>query len=346
MKKFGKILKKNLIAMIAIAVIVAGAGTVYGGLKAQEEDFGMNPASSENPNKTQVLLEGQGYSLTKEQKDKYDLPQKIEQKKPEEMRPYTPFVNRPGYPNYNRPRPPIFRPGQNINSNPTISTNLRDGTMTAGTTLSFWVEGRSCTKSAISSTYYTVKLGGTTLNKDASSSFTHAVYTTDKIKAGKNTIAITVTDPLRKKSTTKTITVTGTKKKTVKYAVTASISAPEIYYGENEEKGFDIKVSFKLKKGASSSKIINAINEQLEAQGFIAEWDGTSLVNLILPEDAYIIAEPTEEPTDEEGTTEPQEEPIVSDALNADAFDGAFRWSTSTIPSKLTKKLTITCVYE
>jgi len=70
MKKIQTILKNNLIALIAIAIILAGTGTVYGGLNAQEEDFGENPASAENPNKTQVLLEGKGYSLTTAQTQK------------------------------------------------------------------------------------------------------------------------------------------------------------------------------------------------------------------------------------------------------------------------------------
>ena len=338
MKKIMKILKKNLIAMIAVAVIVASAGTVYGSLNAQEEDFGVNPSAGENPNKTQVLLEGKGYTLTKEQKDKYDLPQKIEApKQPEQMNPFNPTATRPGTPfNYHRPGFP--GPGHKINYDPLIYTNLTNREMISGTELSFWVEGKSYARASISTKNYVVKLGGKTIAKDGSSSLTHAVYTTDKIKDGKNTITIKVTDPLRKKSTTKTFIVTGKKKVEEKYTVTANFSAPEIYYGENEEQGFSLEVSFKLKKGASSTKIINAINSQLEEQGFVAEWDGTSLVNLVLPEEAYIIVEP------EEG--EEPVEPEKYNALNADAFEGLFDWTTSEIPDKLTKKLTITCVYE
>jgi len=338
MKKFQTILKNNLIALIAIAIILAGTGTVYGALNAQEEDFGENPAAAENPNKTQVLLEGKGYSLTKEQKQKYDLPQKIIVKKPDEIRKYNPS-NRPGNNGYRPGKPPY---GNNRNFNPVIKTNLTNRTMTAGSELSFWVEGKTYASAVIKSTNYTVTIGNTTIEKDGSSSSTHAVYTTDKVAVGKNKITIKVTDPVRKKATRKTYTVTGKKEEETKYTVTASFSAPDLYYLDETEVGFSMKVTCECEKGDSSQKIISAIDEQLAAQGFDAEWEGNSLVNLILPEEAYILV-----PL---GDTEPGEdteyEKITATELNEDAFDGTFTWSTNGVPDTLTKDITVTCVYE
>lgn len=359
MEKIKKILKKNLVALIAIAVLLAGAGTVYGGLKVQQEDKGVDPTAADNPQKTQVLLEGQGYSLTKEQKQQYDLPQKIEKKEQKQIKKYTPTT----YPNRKYPYNTVNPANKKLNYAPTIYTNLKNKSVTAGSKLTFWVEGKSYTRASIAAKNYSVKLGKTTIKAEDTSSVTHANYSTTKIKEGKNTITIKVTDPLRKKSTSKKFTITGTKKKT--YTVTAKFSAPDLYY--KDSKGFSKTVKCTLKEGDDRDAVLKAVDEALSDDGYSATWSGSSLINLKLPSEAYtktkteIVEEAWDEPVvddegnpvlDDEGnptyihhdavTKEVPENP--SNEVKSSTFGGT--WYTDGVPESVTKNTTITCIYE
>ena len=255
MDKFRRIAKKNLAAVIAIAVIIVGAGTVYGGLRTQQADMGVNPVVGENPQKTQVLLEGDGYKLTKEQKSRYDLPQKIE-KKDNQVNKINPAANNPTkYFNNHK------FPSRKLDYSPIISTDLKKQTVTAGESITFWVEGKTYTRSPIRTSNYVVKIGNTTVTGTGST--THCSYTVE-IPEGKNTIKITVTDPLRKKSTTKTFVVTGVKAKE-KYSVTAVFSAPEITVDGSE---LNLSVTCECSEGDSLSDVLKAVNSELNKQGY------------------------------------------------------------------------------
>ncbi len=194
-----RLAKKHIAAIIAVAVIGAGAGTVYGALQAQVEDLGENPVYGESEAKTQVLLEGKGYSLDKNQKKDYDLPQKLEKKKDNKINKYNPSVPRinPNYPRSSYRFSGIRSSSYNSNKfKPSVTTNLRKltkgETFAAGEKITFWVEGKTYSKANIKTKYYTVKSNGKKVKINESDSDTHAEYT------------ITVPDPTDAKKSKKT----------------------------------------------------------------------------------------------------------------------------------------------
>lgn len=208
-----RLAKKHIAAIIAVAVIGAGAGTVYGALQAQVEDLGENPVYGESEAKTQVLLEGKGYSLDKNQKKDYDLPQKLEKKKDNKLNKYNPITPRV-YPNYSSG---TYRfsgiRSSSYNSNkfkPSVTTNLRKltkgETFAAGEKITFWVEGKTYSKANIKTKYYTVRSNGKKVEANESDSDTHAEYTITVPNPTKRNyfyVRVAVRDPLRKVTTPK-----------------------------------------------------------------------------------------------------------------------------------------------
>ena len=69
-------LKKNLVTLIAIAVLLVGTGTAYGTLATRDVDRGDDPVSGVNEDRYQVLVSGEGYTLTKQQERNYKLQKK------------------------------------------------------------------------------------------------------------------------------------------------------------------------------------------------------------------------------------------------------------------------------
>ena len=69
-------LKKNLLTLIAAAVLVIGTGTAYGTLATREADRGYDPIEGVNQDRYQVLVSGEGYKLTKMQERNYKLQKK------------------------------------------------------------------------------------------------------------------------------------------------------------------------------------------------------------------------------------------------------------------------------
>ena len=69
-------LKKNLITLIAAAVLVIGTGTAYGTLATRDADRGFDPIEGVNQDRYQVLVSGEGYKLTKLQERNYKLQKK------------------------------------------------------------------------------------------------------------------------------------------------------------------------------------------------------------------------------------------------------------------------------
>lgn len=69
-------LKKNLITLIAAAVLIIGTGTAYGTLATREADRGFDPIEGVNQDRYQVLVSGEGYKLTKLQERNYKLQKK------------------------------------------------------------------------------------------------------------------------------------------------------------------------------------------------------------------------------------------------------------------------------
>lgn len=69
-------LKKNLITLIAAAVLIIGTGTAYGTLATRDADRGFDPIEGVNQDRYQVLVSGEGYKLTKIQERNYKLQKK------------------------------------------------------------------------------------------------------------------------------------------------------------------------------------------------------------------------------------------------------------------------------
>ncbi len=69
-------LKKNLLTLIAAAVLVIGTGTAYGTLATREADRGYDPIEGVNQDRYQVLVSGEGYKLSKIQERNYKLQKK------------------------------------------------------------------------------------------------------------------------------------------------------------------------------------------------------------------------------------------------------------------------------
>ena len=69
-------LKKNLITLIAAAVLIIGTGTAYGTLATRDADRGFDPIEGVNQDRYQVLVSGEGYKLTKMQERNYKLQKK------------------------------------------------------------------------------------------------------------------------------------------------------------------------------------------------------------------------------------------------------------------------------
>ena len=69
-------LKKNLITLIAAAVLIIGTGTAYGTLATRDADRGYDPIEGVNQDRYQVLVSGEGYKLTKLQERNYKLQKK------------------------------------------------------------------------------------------------------------------------------------------------------------------------------------------------------------------------------------------------------------------------------
>lgn len=69
-------LKKNLLTLIAAAVLLVGTGTAYGTLSTREADRGYDPVEGVNQDRYQVLVSGEGYKLTKLQERNYKLQKK------------------------------------------------------------------------------------------------------------------------------------------------------------------------------------------------------------------------------------------------------------------------------
>lgn len=69
-------LKKNLITLIAAAVLIIGTGTAYGTLATREADRGFDPIEGVNQDRYQVLVSGEGYKLSKIQERNYKLQKK------------------------------------------------------------------------------------------------------------------------------------------------------------------------------------------------------------------------------------------------------------------------------
>ena len=69
-------LKKNLLTLIAAAVLVIGTGTAYGTLATREADRGFDPVEGVNQDRYQVLVSGEGYKLSKIQERNYKLQKK------------------------------------------------------------------------------------------------------------------------------------------------------------------------------------------------------------------------------------------------------------------------------
>lgn len=335
MKRF---LKNNLVAVIAIAVIVAGAGTVYGGLKSQQQDFGANPTGAENPSKTQVLLEGEGYSLSKDQKDDYDLPQKVEKKKNNEVKPYTPQTNTQG--SHFTFTPHSTTTPTKIDYSPTIYTNLKDQKVKAGKEISFWVEGKTYTKISIRSSNFKVKMGKDTIT--GSGSDTHCTYTVT-IPKGKNKITIKVTDPLRKKSTSKTFTVTGKKKKKPeekKYTVTADFSAPDILV---DGEALSCSVFCEVTEGDDLSAALKEIDKALSEDGYGISPSGETPTKLSLPNSVTLDLTPeARELYGDEETNPPLED---QDSIKNGIFTDSSAWSIEDAPDTITEDTNLDFVF-
>ncbi len=69
-------LKKNLVTLIAAAVLIIGTGTAYGTLATRDADRGYDPIEGVNQDRYQVLVSGEGYKLTKIQERNYKLQKK------------------------------------------------------------------------------------------------------------------------------------------------------------------------------------------------------------------------------------------------------------------------------
>ena len=69
-------LKKNLVTLIAAAVLIIGTGTAYGTLATRDADRGFDPIEGVNQDRYQVLVSGEGYKLTKIQERNYKLQKK------------------------------------------------------------------------------------------------------------------------------------------------------------------------------------------------------------------------------------------------------------------------------
>ena len=339
--KIKKIAKTHIAAIIAIAVIVAGAGTVYGTLSSQVVDYGTDPVSGENSAKTQVLIQGQGYSLEDAQKNQYDLPQKLEKKTDgNTLKRYTP--RRPN----STVRPHRYkhtsgRGGKSGSNAPTIKTNLKNQTVTAGKEVSFWVEGKTYSKLSIRSKYFDVKMGSKELKGTGSD--THYTYSV-AVPEGKNTIKITVTDNLRKKSTSKSYVVTGKKKEEVKetYVVTATISTPGLLIDGGE---ISETVTCECTEGDSASAVWKAVNQEFEKLGFsLSPSDGTP-TKLTLSDEVDIIPADADQESDPDDPEAGGTEPIHGKTIeNKTTFGG--KWTSSNVPSELAGELLIDITFE
>lgn len=335
------IAKKHIAAIIAIAVISAGAGTVYGTLSSQVVDYGMDPVSGVNPGKTQVLIQGQGYSLEDSQKNQYDLPQKLEKKtEGNTLKRYTP--RRPNSSlRPHRYRYSSSRSGKSGSNAPTIQTNLKNQTVTADKELTFWVEGKTYSKLSIKSKYFDVKMGSKELKGTGSD--THYSYTV-AIPEGKNTIKITVTDNLRKKSTSKSYVVTGKKKEEEKetYVVTATLTTPGLLVDGGE---ISETVTCECTEGDSASTVWKAINKEFSSLGFsLSPSDGTP-TKLTLSGEVDIIPADADQEADPDNPEAGGTEPIHGKTIeNKTTFGG--KWTSSEVPDELAGELMINITFE
>lgn len=338
-EKIKKTARTNLAAILAIAVIIAGAGTVYGNLNSQDVDMGENPVSGEKTGKTEVLLEGKGYSLEKSQKNDHDLPQKLENNtKDNVIKRYNSTNNRytprrySGSSSYSRSK----------SGAPAIKTNLKNKTVAAGKNVQFWVEGQTVGRASIKAKNFLVRQGSKTLKGTGSD--THHTYSFTAEK-GKNIVRIKVTDPLRKQSTIRTYTITGTEKKKEKetYTVTASFSTAGIEEKYSAPDISGVTVSCKCREGDSAAAVYKALDDAFAVKGYTMDPSASDPAEVSLPSPMTITV-PVENGSEEgEGST--PTETVEIDTISKESFYGDGSWVVTKLPSKITGDENISIIF-
>ena len=214
-------LKKNLITLIAAAVLIIGTGTAYGTLATRDADRGFDPIEGVNQDRYQVLVSGEGYKLTKMQERNYKLQKKqnevnAAQAAQNAMNNPTTIRTSSGYRTYRTSNYRYrYRGNNSYNTTGTvfIATNIYSQKSTkmnwnAGDDFSFIVTAyiyKNGKKDTLSKDEIKVKADRGTLKHTKSKDGNQ--YYTLKLGTGMNKLTITAKDKKSKKETKNTYTI-------------------------------------------------------------------------------------------------------------------------------------------